>query len=63
MKSSIDSAIDRGARGEGSLAAHTALHELCQGCQDPVALFTIPEGVLLDVNRSFRELFDIGPSS
>src|SRR5436190_13052722 len=59
MKSSIDSAIDRGARGEGSLAAHTALHELCQGCRDPVALFTIPEGVLLDVNRSFRELFDI----
>jgi deoxyribose-phosphate aldolase len=45
--------------GEGMLAAHSALHELCQGCRDPVALFTIPQGVLLDVNRSFRTLFGI----
>jgi signal transduction histidine kinase len=41
------------------LAAHAALHELCQGCRDPVALFTIPQGVLLDVNRSFRDLFGV----
>jgi signal transduction histidine kinase len=51
MKSSVAS-----DPGEGMLAAHTALHELCQGCRDPVALFTIPQGVLLDVNPSFREL-------
>jgi len=54
MKSSIAS-----DPGEGMLAAHTALHELCQGCRDPVALFTIPQGVLLDVNRSFRALFGV----
>jgi signal transduction histidine kinase len=59
MKSTVASAIDRDALGEGMRAAHSALHELCQGCRDPVALFTIPQGALLDVNRSFRDLVGI----
>ena len=59
LKATVASATGRNAPGEGMLAAHTALHELCQGCRDPVALFTIPQGILLDVNRSFRELFGV----
>jgi signal transduction histidine kinase len=58
-KSSVGSAIDRGAPGERLLAAHAALHELCHGCREPVAVLSVPQGALLDVNRSFRDLFGV----
>lgn len=32
------------------------LHRLCHACGDPVAVLSVPQGALLDANRSFREL-------
>lgn len=44
---------------KASVAAGEPLHGLCHGCPDPVAVLSLPEGGLLDVNRAFRDLLGV----
>jgi signal transduction histidine kinase len=47
-------------RSGGSLyTAHSGLHVLCHECHDPVAVISIPQGALLEVNDRFRKIFDV----
>jgi signal transduction histidine kinase len=59
IKASADSTIDRDGSREALLTAHAGVHRLCHGCRNPVAVFSLPEGVLIEVNGAFRGLFGV----
>jgi signal transduction histidine kinase len=42
-----------------SLSLCMDVHRVCQECTDPAALFLVPDGALLAVNRRFRDRFDV----
>jgi signal transduction histidine kinase len=54
-----DPGYDRGPSDEALYTAHAGLHVLCHECRDPVAVISIPQGALLEVNQSFRTLFRV----
>jgi len=44
---------------EAGFPGQPALQELCHGCREPVAVLSIPQGSILEVNAAFRDLFDV----
>src|SRR5262245_21590036 len=62
MNASVSPTIEHDGGERPPAAARAGLRRLCHRSSDPVAVFSVPEGTLLEANRGFRDLISLPES-